>query len=118
MSIFNSVTIAEISVESLACQLDQSSPDLQLLDVREPQEVALAHIPGFIHLPLSQFAEWAPHLKAQLDLNQETIVLCHHGLRSAQMCHWLTSQGFTSVKNVAGGIDAYALRVDPSMPRY
>ncbi|MEO0377612.1 MAG: rhodanese-related sulfurtransferase, partial [Cyanobacteria bacterium P01_A01_bin.17] len=42
----------------------------------------------------------------------------HHGLRSAQMCQWLMRQGFTDVKNVAGGIDAYTRKVDPTLPRY
>ncbi|MDW8452067.1 MAG: hypothetical protein RML39_01250 [Oscillatoriaceae cyanobacterium SKYGB_i_bin93] len=46
------------------------------------------------------------------------MVLCHHGIRSAYMCKWLSQQGFTNVKNVVGGIDAYALAVDPKVPRY
>jgi rhodanese-related sulfurtransferase len=44
--------------------------------------------------------------------------MCHHGIRSAQMCQWLMNQGFTNVKNVAGGIDAYSILVDHSIPQY
>jgi rhodanese-related sulfurtransferase len=44
--------------------------------------------------------------------------MCHHGMRSAQMCQWLTQQGFTNVKNIVGGIDAYSVGVDSSIPRY
>jgi len=45
-------------------------------------------------------------------------VLCHHGIRSGQMCQWLRSQGFTAVRNITGGIDAYSQQVDASVPRY
>ncbi|PLZ34411.1 rhodanese-related sulfurtransferase, partial [Fischerella thermalis WC559] len=54
----------------------------------------------------------------RLDPDAETLVLCHHGIRSAQMCQWLVNQGFTNVKNISGGIDAYSMLVDPSIPVY
>jgi rhodanese-related sulfurtransferase len=53
-----------------------------------------------------------------LDANQETWVLCHHGMRSAQMCQWLIEQGFAHVKNISGGIHAYAVQVDSQVPQY
>ncbi|NJO77868.1 MAG: rhodanese-related sulfurtransferase [Cyanobacteria bacterium RM1_2_2] len=109
--------ITEITVEALAVRLAQGG-DLQLIDVREPSEIATASIDGFTPLPLSQFAEWSGQIQAQFDPNIETIVLCHHGVRSAQMCQWLHQQGFTHLKNVTGGIDAYAIAVDPTVPRY
>lgn len=111
-------TISQISVEELASRLASGTEGLQLLDVREPQEVAIAHIDGFENLPLSEFAEWSDQIPTRLDPQAETLVLCHHGVRSAQMCQWLLNQGFTNVKNVAGGIDAYSIRVDPSVPQY
>lgn len=114
-SLFTS--IPEISVETLAERLTCPTP-LQLLDVREPQEVAIAHLSLFENLPLSQFPDWADQIEGLLDPHAETIVLCHHGIRSAQVCQWLLHQGFTSVKNVSGGIDAYSLKVDSSVPRY
>lgn len=108
----------QISVEELAQRLSSDQDKLQLLDVREPEEVAIAHIGGFEVLPLSQFADWADTISTRFDPHAETLVMCHHGIRSAQMCHWLSHQGFTHVKNVAGGIDAYSVLVDASVPRY
>ena len=115
---FFSQSIAQISVEELAQRLMGSSEKLQLVDVREPEEVAIAHIEGFDILPLSQFAEWADQIQTQYDPGAETIVMCHHGIRSAQMCQWFSRQGFPNVKNVAGGIDAYSMLVEPTIPRF
>lgn len=114
-----SQSIPQISVEQLAHRLmSASTEELQLVDVREPEEVAIAYVEGFDILPLSQFAEWADEIQTRFDPHAETLVLCHHGIRSAQMCQWLSHQGFTNVKNVAGGIDAYSISVDPTIPRY
>ncbi|KGF73373.1 hypothetical protein DO97_19960 [Neosynechococcus sphagnicola sy1] len=110
---------SEITVEALRYYLQtQSAAGIQLLDVREPQEVEIAHLEGFENWPLSQFPQWSDTLSTRLDPHAETIVICHHGMRSAQMCQWLVQQGFTQVKNLVGGIDAYSLRVDPTIPRY
>ncbi|MDF5730116.1 MAG: rhodanese-like domain-containing protein [Rhizonema sp. PD38] len=111
-------SISEISVEELAERLSSDADSIQLVDVREPQEVAIACIDGFINLPLSQFSDWAKQIPTRLDFQTETLVLCHHGVRSAQMCRWLISQGFTNVKNIVGGIDAYSATVDHSIPQY
>ncbi|WP_341527715.1 rhodanese-like domain-containing protein [Nostoc sp. UHCC 0302] len=110
--------ITQISVEELAQRLSSNEPSIQLVDVREPQEVAIANIEGFVNLPLSQFAEWGDQVPTRLDPQAETLVLCHHGVRSAQMCQWLVAQGFTNVKNIAGGIDAYSQLIDASIPQY
>ena len=110
--------LLEISVEALAQRIATADAPLQLIDVREPQEIAMAALPNFQVFPLSQSAEWMATLPTQLDPHGETYVMCHHGMRSAQMCQWLTQQGFTNVKNIAGGIDAYALAVDSSISRY
>ncbi len=111
-------SFTQISVEELDQRLSSQEPDLQLVDVREPQEVAIASINGFVNLPLSQFAHWGEQIQTRLNPHAETLVLCHHGVRSAQMCQWLIAQGFTNVKNIAGGIDAYSNLVDPSVPQY
>jgi rhodanese-related sulfurtransferase len=111
-------SISQISVTELAERMQQTALPLQLIDVREPEEVATAQIQGFVNLPLSQFAEWSGQIQTQFDPDTETLVLCHHGVRSAQMCQWLQGQGFTQLKNIVGGIEAYALRVDPTVPRY
>lgn len=91
---------------------------LQLIDVREPEEVAIAAVQGFEILPLSQFAEWSSQIHSRFEADKETIVMCHHGIRSAQMCYWLAQNGFTRLKNLEGGIDAYAAMVDPLINRY
>ena len=109
----------QISVEELAQMLSSDAREqLQLIDVREPDEVAIARIDGFEVLPLSQFANWADSIPARFDPQAETIVMCHHGIRSAQMCQLLSRQGFTNLRNLAGGIDAYSAAIDPSVPRY
>ncbi|MBW4671021.1 MAG: rhodanese-related sulfurtransferase [Cyanomargarita calcarea GSE-NOS-MK-12-04C] len=114
----NYQSIAEITVEELAQRLSSGDASMQLVDVREPQEIAIASIEGFLNLPLSEFADWAEQVPVKLDPHVETLVLCHHGIRSAQMCQWLVTQGFTDVKNIAGGIAAYSILVDPSVPQY
>lgn len=116
---FFSQPIAQIAPTELAHRLKSGSrEELQLIDVREPEEVVIACVEGFDILPLSQFAEWANSFPTRFDPHVETLVMCHHGIRSAQMCQWLSLQGFTNVKNVAGGIDAYSILVDPTIPRY
>jgi len=115
---FSHQPMPQISVEDLASRLLNPKEGLQLLDVREPQEIAIAHIAGFQNFPLSQFAQWSDQIPTRLDPDAETLVICHHGIRSAQMCQWLIGQGFTNVKNIVGGIDAYSLVVDRNVPRY
>jgi rhodanese-related sulfurtransferase len=111
-------TITQINVKELQERLSSDDSQLQLVDVREPQEIEIASIEGFTNLPLSEFAAWSEQIHSQLDLQTETLVLCHHGMRSQQMCQWLVSQGFTNVKNISGGIDAYSMIIDPSIPQY
>ncbi|MGB7086280.1 MAG: rhodanese-like domain-containing protein [Phormidesmis sp.] len=111
-------TFEETDVETLAQRLATDLGALQLIDVREPHEVEVANIPNFINLPLSQFPAWSPTIQTQFDPAAETIVMCHAGMRSAQMCQWLVEQGFTDVKNLSGGIDAYSRQIDPSVPLY
>lgn len=92
--------------------------EAQLMDVREPDEVAKASLPGFKVFPLRKFGEWAPELSTTLDPEKDVYVLCHHGMRSLQVAKWLQSQGFKRVYNVSGGIHSYAVNVDQSIPTY
>jgi rhodanese-related sulfurtransferase len=110
--------LAEITVAELAQKLADTPEICQFIDVREPQELAIARLPQFTNLPLSEYANWSPEIHTRFDKDRDTIVMCHHGMRSAQMCQWLMSQGFTNVYNVRGGIDAYSLQVDPQFPQY
>lgn len=110
--------IPDITVEELAQKLSQPDRQLQLIDVREPWELEVVCLPNFINLPLSDFERWSPTIKQKLNPEVETLVLCHHGVRSAQMCYWLRQNGFWCVKNIAGGIYAYSVRIDPSLNKY
>ena len=111
-------SIPEITVQELAERLAKEESNLQLIDVREPQEVEIASVEGFKVFPLSQFEEWAPSIESHFNPQWETLVMCHHGIRSAQMCRWLQSIGFTNVKNISGGINAYSMLVDYNIPIY
>lgn len=108
----------QISVKQLAQRLADDLTDVQLIDVREPEEVAIAQISAFANLPLSQFKQWGDTITQRFDPQTETLVLCHHGIRSTQMCQWLRSQGFSNVKNVTGGIHAYATQIDRTVSQY
>ena len=88
--------------------------DLLLIDVREQEEFDVARVEGSRLLPLSRLGEWAD----TLDPERETVLLCHHGIRSAQACAVLSRQGFNKLYNLAGGIDRWSTEVDPSVPRY
>ncbi|WAR46841.1 rhodanese-like domain-containing protein [Methylomonas rapida] len=92
----------------------QDGDKLMLLDVREPNEYAFAHIEGSLHIPLRQLPERAEELEKDLDI----VVLCHHGMRSQQACLFLEQYGFNRLYNLKGGIDAWSLTCDPSIPRY
>lgn len=88
--------------------------ELLLIDVRETFEHETASVEGARLLPLSRFNEWA----ASLDPTREIVVMCHHGVRSAQVCAALSHQGFDKLYNLAGGIERWSVEVDPSVPRY
>lgn len=103
----------EISVEELA-RWRTHGKAFVLLDVRTPREVALASLPNAVHVPLAELAARLP----ELDSHAEIAVLCHSGNRSAFAAELLTRSGFRNVYSVAGGIDAYAERVDSTLARY
>ena len=115
---FYSNSIPEIDVSQLAVRLAEGDRDLQLIDVREKNEVAIAQISGFDIYPLSEFDLWSEKILNELKPEAETIVMCHHGMRSAQLCQWLAMRGFSNVQNVIGGIDAYSRFVDSTISRY
>jgi len=92
----------------------KGSEQVLLIDVRELEEYELAHIEGARLLPLSQFNEWA----SSLDPETETVVMCHHGIRSAHVCAYLSQQGFKNLSNLEGGVDRWSCEVDRNVPRY
>lgn len=87
---------------------------VNLIDVREVWEYETAHLEAAKLLPLSQFNEWAGSLNPE----EEIIVMCHHGIRSANVCMFLLRNGFEKVVNLDGGIDLWSKEVDDSVPLY
>jgi rhodanese-related sulfurtransferase len=85
-----------------------------LLDVREEWEHRYVRFPGSIHIPLSRLPENLDRLTPL----RSVIVYCHTGIRSLLACYLLSRNGFQDIKNLDGGIDAYARTVDPRLPRY
>jgi rhodanese-related sulfurtransferase len=85
-----------------------------LLDVREPFEVEQVCVARSERIPMRQI----PERVAELPRDRDILVLCHHGGRSMRVAMFLRAQGFSRATNVAGGIDAWAVDVDPSLPRY
>ncbi len=107
--------VPEISVADAHRRLAAENPP-RLIDVREADEWETAHIAGAELLPLSQ---WPALAQARLAApNEPLLILCHHGARSAHAAEFLLRNGFTDVTNVAGGIDAWSLEIDPAVPRY
>jgi rhodanese-related sulfurtransferase len=94
----------------------RSNADFVLLDVRTEEELAIACLPDCIHIPLSELESRVEELRPYED--REIIVICHHGLRSARAQQFLASRGFGKLTNLSGGIDRYAVQVDPSIRRY
>lgn len=104
----------ELSVEETQRLLDQNPGKVLLIDVREPFEVELCRIAGAEHIPMRQIPE---HL-GTLPKDKHLLVHCHHGGRSLRVTQYLRANGYEAVSNVAGGIDAWSLLVDPAVPRY
>jgi rhodanese-related sulfurtransferase len=111
----------EITVQEVAAKLRQGDSFL-LLDVRELYELQSASLPEgtFTLVPLSKLAaqQTAALSHAAQSKDAEIVVFCHHGVRSAQVTAWLRQQGWNNVLSMAGGIDAYAREIDPSVGVY
>ena len=105
----------DISPTELRRRLDSDAPPPLLLDIREPWEVERARLPHSHYLPMG---ELTARLQ-ELDPDRETVVLCHHGVRSRSVCLFLERRmRFSKVLNLDGGIDAWARQVDPNCPTY
>ena len=85
-----------------------------LLDVREPWEFETCHIEGATPMPMRSI----PARLAELDADRPVVCICHHGARSMQVANFLEQNGFAEVTNLTGGVHAWALQVDNSMPTY
>lgn len=102
-----------ITPKELKGRLDKGEK-VFLLDVREPWEFSMAKIDGSVLIPLGTL----PQSLDQLNRNDDIVAICHMGMRSQSATEFLVQQGFTKVKNLIGGVDAWSVQVDPSVPRY
>jgi len=109
--------LAEWLAESSASPEDcsgQSRPPPLLLDVREPWEFELCHLENSLLLPM----QTVPARINELEPAADIVVICHHGVRSRQVGSFLERQGFTSIYNLTGGVNAWANDVEPAMEKY
>jgi len=103
----------EVSARDLAVELQGENPPV-LLDVRDPDELAINSLQGIIAIPIGQIV----NRKLELDPTADTVVICHTGLRSGQVTEYLLDNGFPKVRNLRGGMKAWVREMDPSMPDY
>ncbi len=103
-----------LSALEVDAHLKQADAKPLILDVREPWEYAVCHIDGSELVPMRQI----PTALDQLDPEQESIVVCHHGIRSFSVCRYLEQMGFAKLINLEGGVAAWARDVDPKMATY
>jgi len=105
--------IPEVDPPSLRAELDGPNPP-RLLDVREADELAVSRLDDVVHIPLGEL----PARFRELDPAADWVVVCRVGGRSGQATGFLLGQGFSKVRNLVGGMNGYAERVDPTMTRY
>ena len=99
--------------EELKKRLDAGEKPI-LLDVREPWEFSICKIEGSVNISMSE----PEKLINELNANDEIIAICHHGMRSFQVCNYLENNGFNMVLNLDGGIDSWAKTIDTDMAQY
>jgi rhodanese-related sulfurtransferase len=104
----------ELTPNECKAYLEQAETRPLLLDVREPWEYRIVHLENSQLIPMRE----VPAIIEKLDPEQETIVICHHGIRSRQVALFLEHQGFSDVVNLSGGLDAWARHTDTSLPTY
>jgi rhodanese-related sulfurtransferase len=103
----------EITPEALRELLERDS-NIVVLDVREQWELDTATMAHHKHIPMNEI----PARIGELDANQHTVVVCHHGVRSMRVAMWLRQQGHDKAQSLAGGIDRWAREVDPKVAVY
>jgi len=103
----------DITVGELKSSIDRDD-DILLLDVREPNEYSICHLPGSRLIPLGEVSS----RKTELDKERPIVVYCHVGVRSTSATSYLRKEGFRNVRNLRGGIEAWAIEIDTRMPRY
>jgi rhodanese-related sulfurtransferase len=104
----------EVAPAEVRRRLAEPNPPL-LIDVRTDEERALARIEPSLHIGLQEFVDRAPR---EIPTDADVVVYCHSGARSAQATMWMLANGWSKVRNLEGGIDAWSVEADPSVPRY
>ena len=105
--------MTEITPQALKARLEKPGAPL-LLDVRQDWETRLCRLPNAVHIPIEELETRVEELNPDDDI----VVYCHQGVRSAAVAEFLRSLGFKSVQNLAGGLDLWARTVEPGMRRY
>lgn len=105
--------ITQLSVSQLADFIHEN-PQTILLDVREDSEVEICQLSGSLHIPMNLI----PLKHNELPDDVPIVVYCHHGVRSLNVAMYLSHVGFERLYNLSGGIEAWALQIDPEMARY
>ncbi len=95
-------------------EMRERGVDHVLLDIRGRDEREICHLDDDLHISMSEISM----RYQELDPQKLIVVYCHHGIRSNQVAQFLDSEGFKSVKNLRGGVEAWAQEIDPNMPRY
>ena len=101
------------SIEVIELKEKLKNKKMILLDVREKYEIDIANIKGSLNIPMME----VPNRLSELDKEEKYAVVCHSGIRSAQVCGFLETKGFTAY-NVSGGIDRWSQEVDEKVKKY
>ena len=104
----------EFSAEQLKTYLDSCEQQPLLLDVRQPWEFDVCKIENSVLVPMSTI----PAKVESLDINRETVVICHHGIRSRSVARYLEQNGFSNIINLSGGMAQWVRTVDNQMATY
>jgi len=106
--------VRELSALELKAYIETCENKPLLLDVRQPWEFDVCKIGDSLLIPMSQI----PAAVETLDFNRETVVICHHGIRSRSVGRYLEQAGFNNIINLSGGVAQWAKTVDQQMPTY
>lgn len=104
-------------IEPAEAEKQLSTKQAVLLDVREPEEFAAAHLEDSVLIPMQSIPPQLQRVEQMAD-EHTLLVLCHHGVRSLQVVAWLRGQGIENCYSVTGGIDRWSRELDRSVPRY
>ncbi|MGH8396670.1 MAG: rhodanese-like domain-containing protein [Gammaproteobacteria bacterium] len=106
--------VVSLSPREVAELRSKSTQTVTILDIREPWEYERVHLPDCLHIPMDDLRERLD----ELDREQTYVILCHHGNRSLQVSAFMQAQGFRDVINLSGGIEEWAVSLEPNLPHY